>query len=347
MKNKILSFLLVSFFTLLSTPLFAGMTLIGAGATFPYPLYTKWAESYDKQTGVSFNYQPIGSGGGLKQIQNGTVDFGASDKPLSMAELKASDLVQFPTVVGGVVPVVNIAGITSGQVKLSGTVLADIYLGKIKKWNDPKITALNPGVTLPDSMITVVHRSDGSGTTFLFTDYLSKVSEGWKKQVGSDTAVSWPAGIGGKGNEGVASYVQRVKGSIGYVEYAFAQQNNLAYLQMINDSGQAVLPSLKTFEAASANANWKTDTQFAEILTNQPGANSWPIAGATFILMKRIQPDPEKGRVVLNFFAWGYQDGKALATEMDYVPLPAPVVALVQKFWKENILNKSDKPIWP
>jgi phosphate transport system substrate-binding protein len=346
MKNKYLSVLSLVLLSLFSTATLAATTITGAGATFPYPLYTKWAEKYDTQTSVRLNYQPIGSGGGIKQIQAKTVDFGASDKPLSAAELDASKLIQFPTVIGGVVPVVNIPNIKNGEVKLSGSVLADIYLGKIKKWNDAKIVALNAGITLPDADITVVHRSDGSGTTFLFTDYLGKASAAWKKQVGSDTAVSWPGGIGGKGNEGVAAYVQRLKNSIGYVEYAYAEQNGLVFAQLINRSGQAVSPSIAAFEAASVNAKWNAQTQFAEILTDQEGAKSWPITGATFILMQRVQDDPAKGKAVLKFFDWAYSDGKTLTTKMDYAPLPDAVVKMIEAHWKETLKDGAGNSVW-
>lgn len=340
------SIFIFSILTLFAHCIFASSAMLGAGATFPAPLYAKWAESYDKQTGTGLNYQPMGSGGGIKQIQAGTVDFGASDKPLSPAELDENKLVQFPTVVGGVVPVLNIPSIKSGQLKLSGSVLADIYMGKITKWTDTKITALNPNVSIPDMNITVVHRSDGSGTTFLFTNYLSKVSDEWKEQIGSDTAVSWPVGIGGKGNEGVASYVQRVKGSIGYVEYTYAQQNGLSFTQMINKSGQSVLPSMETFQAVSMNTHWKPETQFSEILTDEEGNNSWPIAGATFILMHRVQDDPEKAKTVLKFFDWAYSDGKAMTAKMDYVPLPDSLVKLIENYWKVSIKDKAGNPIW-
>ncbi len=345
-ENKLTFFVSALALFLSSTPTFANNTITGAGATFPYPLYTKWAEKYDTQTGVHLNYQPIGSGGGIKQIQAGTVDFVASDKPLSAAELEKNKLVQFPTVIGGVVPVINVPAIKNGDIKLSGEVLADIYLGNIKKWNDTKITALNAGVALPDTMITVVHRSDGSGTTFLFTNYLSKVSDTWKKQVGSDTAVSWPAGIGGKGNEGVAAYVQRVKGSIGYVEYAFAQQNGLSYVQLINRAGEAVLPSVETFQAASASANWRIDTQFAEVLTDEASAASWPITGATFILMQRTQEDPAKAKAVLKFFHWAYGDGQTLTAKMHYAALPDAVIKMIEMHWKQAFKDKAGGPIW-
>lgn len=320
--------------------------LTGAGATFPYPIYVKWAQAYQQQTGVKLNFQPIGSGGGINQIKAKTVDFGASDKPLNNDELKNNGLVQFPTVVGGVVPVVNLDQVPSGQLTLSGTVLADIFQGKIKNWNDPKIAALNPALHLPSQLITVVHRSDGSGTTFLFTNYLSKVSPDWGKQVGNDTAIAWPTGIGGKGNEGVASYVMRVKGSIGYVEYAYAKQNNLNLVQLQNQSGQTVKPSLTSFTAAASNASWNSQTNFSEILTNEPGTESWPIAGATFILMQAKASQPEQSKAVLTFFAWAYQHGKDMATSLDYVPLPEPAVQAIQNSW-QGIKDSQGKSVWP
>ncbi|HVV68071.1 MAG TPA: phosphate ABC transporter substrate-binding protein PstS [Gammaproteobacteria bacterium] len=320
--------------------------ITGAGATFPYPLYVKWAEAYQKETSVQLNYQPIGSGGGIKQIQANTVDFGASDKPLSSDELKQNNLTQFPTVIGGVVPVINLPGIQSGQVKLSGNVLGDIYLGKIKNWNDPQISALNPGIQLPNTAITVVHRSDGSGTTFLFTDYLSKVNNNWKTQAGADTAVAWPTGIGGKGNEGVASYVQRIKGAIGYVEYAYAQQNKMVSVELKNKDGNLVNPSIDTFAAAAANAKWSSQTNFAEILTDEPGSQSWPIVGATFILMHTSEDNAEKAHDVLKFFDWAYQHGKQMAKDMDYVPLPEPTIDLIHAAWKENLKDQKGNPIW-
>jgi phosphate transport system substrate-binding protein len=342
MKTRLLA--LISFLMgVLAVSAFAAITTItGAGATFPYPLYVKWAQVYKKQTDVSLNYQPIGSGGGIKQIQANTVDFGASDKPLATEELTKSKLVQFPTVIGGVVPVVNIAGIQSGQIKLSGPVLADIYLGKITKWNDAKIKAINPDVQLPDQNITVVHRSDGSGTTFLFTNYLSKVSPTWNTQVGSDTAISWPAGIGGKGNEGVSSYVQRVNGSI---EYAYAKQNKLTYIQIGNKSGNYVPPSIETFQAAAAHAKWSPKTDFAEILTNEAGAKSWPISGATFILLPNTPNNPERVTAVLKFFDWAYRNGKELATELDYVPLPDNLISQIEDYWKQ-IKDTQGQPVW-
>jgi len=322
--------------------------ITGAGATFPYPVYAKWAEAYKAKTGHSMNYQSIGSGGGIKQIKARTVDFGASDAPLKFEELEKEGLVQFPMVMGGVVPVVNIEGIKPGEMKLTAKALADIYLGKIKKWNDPALVELNKGLKLPESDITVVNRSDGSGTTFIFTNYLSKVSAEWKDKVGNATSVSWPAptGAGGKGNEGVASFVQRLKGSIGYVEYAYAKQNKLTFTLLQNRDGQFVAPDEKSFQAAAAGADWKNAPGFYEILTDEPGKASWPITGATFILMHKNQANADKAKEVLKFFDWAYQDGDKLALGMDYMPMPDAVVKLVQTEWKNKIKDASGKPIW-
>ena len=326
----------------------SAVDITGAGATFPYPIYAKWAEAYKAKSGNGMNYQSIGSGGGIKQITAKTVDFGASDMPLKPEELDKGGLIQFPTVMGGVVPVVNIEGIKPGEMKLTGKVLADIYLGKIKKWNDPAIAELNKGLKLPDAEITVVNRSDGSGTTFIFTNYLSKVSTEWKDKVGSGTSVSWPAptGAGGKGNEGVASFVQRLKSSIGYVEYAYAKQNKLTFTQLQNREGQFVAPDDKSFQAAAAGADWKNAPGFYEILTNEPGKASWPITGATFILMHKSQANATNAKEVLKFFDWAYKDGDQLALALDYIPMPDEVVALIQAEWKSKIKDSSGKPIW-
>ena len=318
----------------------------GAGATFPYPVYAKWAEAYNKQTGVKMNYQSIGSGGGIKQINAKTVDFGASDAPLTKAQLDQGNLLQFPMVMGGVVPVVNLPGISAGQLKISPTVLADIYLGKIKHWNDRAIAALNPGLSLPDKRITVVHRSDGSGTTWIYTNYLSKVSPEWKSQVGNDKSVSWPAGVGGKGNEGVASYVSRIKGSIGYVEYAYALQNKMASVKLENRDGHFMDPTSEAFQAAAANADWSHAPGFYMVLTDQPGAGSWPITGATFILVHKSQPKPDVAKAVLSFFDWAYANGDDMANQLDYVPMPDNVVELVHQAWKDNIKGTDGKPVW-
>ena len=322
--------------------------ITGAGATFPYPVYAKWAEAYKAKTGTGMNYQSIGSGGGIKQITAKTVDFGASDMPLKPEELEKGGLIQFPTVMGGVVPVVNIEGIKPGEIKLTGKALADIYLGKIKKWNDPALVELNKSVKLPNTDITVVSRSDGSGTTFIFTNYLSKVSPEWKDKVGSNTSVSWPAstGVGGKGNEGVASFVQRIKGSVGYVEYAYAKQNKLTYTLLQNREGQFVSPDSKSFQAAAAGADWKHARGFYEILTDEPGKTSWPIAGATFILFHKTQANTEKAKEVLKFFDWAYQDGDQIALGLDYIPMPDEVVNLIHAEWKGNVKDTSGKSIW-
>jgi len=335
----------------LATALLASATVFatditGAGATFPYPIYAKWAEAYKAKSGVAMNYQSIGSGGGIKQINAKTVDFGASDMPLKPEVLEKDGLMQFPAVMGGVVPVMNVNGIEAGQLKLDGTVLADIFMGKITKWNDPAIVALNAGVKLPDEAITVVHRSDGSGTTFIFTNYLSKVSADWKSTVGEGTAVSWKVGTGGKGNEGVASYVQRIKNSIGYVEYAYALQNKMNYTQLKNREGQFVSPNDDSFKAAAAGADWANAPGFYELLTNEPGKASWPITGATFILMHKVQDKPESALAVLSFFDWAYSNGNEMATALDYVPMPEKVQKLVRASWKKEIKGSNGKAVW-
>ena len=315
--------------------------MTGAGATFPYPIYAKWAEAYKAKTGNGMNYQSIGSGGGIAQIKAKTVDFGASDMPLKPEELRAAGLVQFPAIVGGVVPVMNVAGIAPGGIKLTGAVLADIYLGKIRKWNDKAIADLNAGTKLPDEPISVVHRSDGSGTTFIWTDYLSKVSPEWKGQVGSSTAVAWPEGVGGKGNEGVAAYVQRIKGSIGYVEYAYAKRNHMTHALVRNRDGQYPQPDNGTFQAAAANADWKSAPMFYQILTDQPGKTAWPISGASFILMHAKQDKPQNAAEVLKFFDWSLKNGQKMAEELDYVPLPDSVVKLIEEAWTARIKERS------
>jgi phosphate transport system substrate-binding protein len=320
--------------------------ITGAGATFPYPVYAKWAEMYKKATGVGLNYQSVGSGAGIKQIKAGTVDFGASDMPLAAQELTTSGLFQFPAIMGGVVPVVNLPGIAPGQMKLTGPVLADIYLGKITKWNAPAIAALNPGVALPAQDITVVRRADSSGTSFLFTDYLSKNSPEFKTKIGAGTAVKWATGVGGKGNEGVAANVQRIRGSVGYVEWAYAKKNRMAHTQLKNREGVFLQPDDETFKAAAANADWAKAPGFAVVLTDQPGKTSWPITGASYILMHKAQKDPAKGREVLKFFDWAYKNGAPAAMELDYVPLPANVTKLVQDAWKTNLKDATGKPIW-
>lgn len=319
----------------------------GAGATFPYPIYAKWADAYKKETGNGMNYQSIGSGGGIKQIQSKTVTFGASDMPLKPEDLTKNGLVQFPTVVGGDVPVVNLEGVKAGDLKLDGPTLAKIFLGDIKSWDDAAIGKLNPSAKLPKQAIVVVHRSDGSGTTFIWTDYLSKVSADWKSKVGANTSVEWPAGIGAKGNEGVANNVANTKGAIGYVEYAYAIQNKMASVNMINKDGKSVPPSAEAFQAAAANADWEKSDHYYVILTDQPGAASWPIAGATFILIHTQPQDPAAATEALKFFAWAYKNGGKMAEELDYVPMPAPVVTSIQKMWAAEIKDASGKPLLP
>ena len=319
--------------------------LTGAGASFPAPVYSKWAEAYQKATGTKMNYQSIGSGGGIKQIAARTVDFGASDMPLKPTDLDKDGLFQFPTVIGGVVPVVNVQGIKPGDLRLSGALLADIYLGKVAKWNDRAIADLNPKLALPNQDIAVVRRADGSGTTFIFTNYLSKVSAEWKQKVGEGTAVQWPVGLGGKGNEGVAAFVQRIPASIGYVEYAYAKQNKLSYALMQNADGQFVAPSDVAFKAAAAGADW-AKSAFAEILTNQPGKDSWPISGATFILIHKAQAKPEQGLAVMKFFDWSYANGDKMAEDLEYVPLPDSLVKLIKSAWAANIKDGAGKALW-
>ena len=324
-----------------------GADITGAGATFPFPIYAKWADAYKKATGTGMNYQSIGSGGGIKQITARTVDFGASDMPLKPEELEKEGLTQFPTVIGGDVPVVNLPGVKSGELRLTGHALADIYLGKITKWDDPAIAALNKGVKLPAQDITVVHRSDGSGTTFIWVNYLSKVSPEWKTKVGEGTSVNWPAGVGGKGNEGVASYVQRISGAIGYVEYAYALQNKMTAAAVQNRDGEYVQANADAFKAAAANADWSKAPGFYLILTDQAGKNAWPISGATFILMHKSQAKPEIAKEVLKFFDWAYgSEGDKLASSLDYVPLPDNVVKQIQTSWRANIKDGGGKPVY-
>jgi phosphate transport system substrate-binding protein len=317
----------------------------GAGATFPYPIYSKWADAYKKETGNGLNYQSIGSGGGIKQIKAATVTFGASDKPLKADELQASGLVQWPMVMGGIVPVVNLPGINPGQIVLDGDTLAKIFLGTITTWDDPAIKKLNPGVTLPSTAIAVVHRSDGSGTTFNFTDYLSKVSADWKSKVGENTSVQWPVGIGAKGNEGVSNNVMQTGGAVGYVEYAYAMQNKLTYTDLINAAGKTVAPVTASFESAAANADWANAPGFYQILTNQPGANSWPITASTFILMPKAPKDPAAAAEALKFFSWAYAKGGQMAKDLDYIPMPDAVVALVKKTWADEIKGADGKAL--
>ena len=311
----------------------ASQEATGAGASFPAPLYSKWAADYNKATGVKINYQSVGSSAGVKQIDAKTVDFGASDAPLTDEELKKKGLLQFPTVIGGIVPVVNIKGVAPGQLKLSGQVLGDIYLGKISKWNDPAVVALNPGVALPDAAIAPVRRADGSGTTFGFTNYLSKVNAEWKEKVGEGKAVNWPTGAGGKGNEGVAAFVGRLPNSIGYVEYAYVKQNKLTYTQLQNKEGAFVSPDDDTFKAAAAGADWAKS--FYQILTNQPGKSAWPITSATFILMHKTQDKPAQAATSLKFFEWAYKQGDKTAADLDYVPMPDSVKNVIYKSWND------------
>jgi phosphate transport system substrate-binding protein len=323
----------------------SALDISGAGATFPYPVYAKWADAYKKETGTGLNYQSIGSGGGIKQIEARTVTFGASDMPLPKAQLDKDGLAQFPTVMGGVVPVVNLEGVKPGELTLDGPTVARIYLGEIKTWNDPAIQKLNAGVKLPAQPIVVVHRSDGSGTTFLFTDYLSKASPKWKDNVGANTAVEWPSGIGAKGNEGVANNLSQAKGAIGYVEYAYAKQNKLEFTKMVNKDGKVVAPEAEAFVGAAANANWTGTPGFGVILTDQPGAASWPIAGATFILIQKRAPKPAESAEALKFFAWAYSKGGKMAEDLDYVPMPPKVIEAIQKSWAD-IKDASGKPVY-
>jgi phosphate transport system substrate-binding protein len=318
----------------------------GAGATFPYPVYAKWADVYKKETGVGMNYQSIGSGGGIKQIKAKTVTFGASDAPLSGKDLNESGLAQFPMVMGGIVPVINVDGIAPGELVLDGPTLANIYLGTVKKWNDPAIAKLNPGKKLPSGAIALVHRSDGSGTTYNFTYYLADVSPDWKKKVGTNTAVQWPAGIGAKGNEGVANNVAQTKGSIGYVEYAYAKQNKLTFTRMVNKAGKTVAPTSEAFQAAAANADWKSQPGFGVILANEPGDASWPMTAATWILIHKKPADITATGEALKFFAWSYAKGDGMAKELDYVPMPDNVVGEIQKMWASDIKDSSGKPLY-
>jgi len=317
----------------------------GAGATFPYPIYAKWADAYKKETGVGLNYQSIGSGGGIKQIQARTVTFGATDAPLKGEELEKNGLVQFPMVMGGIVPVVNIDGINAGDLVLDGPTLAKIFLGDIKTWDDPAIKKLNPNVKLPSTAITVVHRSDGSGTTFNFAYYLSQVSPDWSSKVSYNTSIEWPVGVGAKGNEGVSNNVGQIKGSIGYVEYAYALQNKLVYTKMQNKDGRVVSPTSAAFQAAAANADWSSVPGYGVILANQPGAASWPMTAATFILIPKQPPDAAAAASALKFFAWAYTEGGKMAEELDYVPMPAKVVSEIKEMWTKSITSGDGKPL--
>ncbi|WP_321926989.1 phosphate ABC transporter substrate-binding protein PstS [Paraburkholderia guartelaensis] len=317
--------------------------ITGAGSTFAAPIYTKWADAYQKSGGGKVNYQGIGSSGGIKQIQAKTVDFAGSDAPLKDEDLAKEGLFQFPTVVGGVVPAINVPGVKPGEITLSGPVLGDIYLGKIKKWNDPAIVALNPKVKLPDLDIAVVRRADGSGTSFIWTNYLSKVNPEWKTKVGEGTTVAWPTGTGGKGNDGVAAFVQRLPGAIGYVEWAYAKQNHMVYTAMKNESGAVVQPDTETFKAAAAGADWKKS--FYQILTNEPGKDAWPVVGATFVLLHTAQDKPDQGKETLKFFDWAFKNGTPAADSLDYISLPQSVVSEIKSQWKEKVKDASGKPV--
>jgi phosphate transport system substrate-binding protein len=330
---------------LLLTGTASAADITGAGATFPYPIYAKWAEAYKAKTGNGLNYQSIGSGGGIQQIKNKTVDFGATDMPLSGADLQAAGLVQFPMVMGGIVPAVNIKGVESGKLKLTGPILADIYLGKIKKWSDPEIAKINPGMKLPEQAISAVYRSDGSGTTFNFTYYLSQVSPEWKSKVGSNTAVEWPTGLGGKGSEGVTNFVKNTDGAIGFVESAYVIQNKLAYALVQNKDGAFPLPNNPSFQAAAAGADWKSVPGFGVILANQPGKDSWPMTAATFILMYQTTDKAANAAEALKFFDWSYREGGKLAESLDYVPFPMPVVQQIETSWS-TMKGTDGKPLW-
>jgi phosphate transport system substrate-binding protein len=321
--------------------------ITGAGATFPDPVYQAWAQAYKAKSNNAINYQSVGSGAGIKQIEANTVDFGASDKPLDQDELKKNDLVQFPAVIGGIVPIVNLPGIKPGELNLTGTVLGAIYLGKIKTWSDPALKALNPKIKLPDTAITVVHRADGSGTTFNFTTYLSDVDADWQDQVGANTAVDWPVGIGGKGNDGVAEEVKQTQGSIGYVEIAYALKTALTYTSMVNHDGETVEPKLSAFQAAAANADWASAPGYKLILANQPGKESWPITAATFILVHGKAADAAKTKTVLEFYDWSFKNGQKMAEDLLYVPLPDSLVKMIEKTWGQDVKGPDGKAVWP
>jgi phosphate transport system substrate-binding protein len=345
MKNALLAGVTVAALSIALAGSALAADISGAGSSFIYPLFSKWADTYKTQTGVGLNYQSIGSGGGIKQVEAKTVTFGATDKPLGKDELDKNGLTQFPMIMGGIVPIVNVEGIKPGEMVLDGTTIADIFMGKITKWDDAAIKALNPKAKLPSTPIVVAHRSDGSGTTFNVTDYLSKVSPDWKSKVGSDTAVEWPIGVGAKGNEGVATTVKQTVGSIGYVEYAYAQQNKLAYTKMKNAAGKIVNPEIKTFQAAGASADWTSAPGYAVIMTNQPGAESWPITATTWVLIHKAPDDAVAAGEALKFFDWAYSKGGKEATALSYIPIPAPVVALIHKTWSTDITS-GGKPVF-
>jgi len=324
----------------------AAADITGAGSTFVYPVLAKWADVYKKDTGVGLNYQSIGSGGGIKQITAKTVTFGATDMPLTPEDVTKNNFVQFPVINGAVVPILNLPGIKPGEITLDGPTIAKIFLGDITKWNDPAIAKLNPGVKLPDTAIAVVHRSDGSGTTFIWTNYLSKVSPEWKSKVGENTAVEWPVGIGAKGSEGVSNNTAQTVGSLGYVEYAYAKQNNLTYAKMVNRAGKVVAPTAEAFQSAAAGADWTSAPNFHVIMTDAAGDKSWPVAGSTFILMQQVPVSAADSAAALKFFHWGYTNGKQMATDLDYVPMPDNVVALIEQTWKDKIKGSDGKPIF-
>ena len=315
----------------------AAAEITGAGSTFVYPILSKWSATYNGKTGNRVNYQSIGSGGGIAQIKAATVTFGASDMPLKPDDLKAAGLAQFPVVIGGVVPVVNLEGVKAGQLKFTGPILADIFLGKITKWNDPAIVGINPGVKLPDQKLTVVHRSDGSGTTFNWVNYLSKVSSDWKSKVGEGTSVNWPTGIGGKGNEGVAAYVNQIKGSVGYVELAYATQNKMSFAAVKNKNNEFVEPTAKSFQAAAEHADWNEQPDFYQIITDAPGAGAWPIAATVFVMMYKVPKDAQRSKDALAFFKWALENGQADATSLDYIALPAALVKQTEAYWAKNL----------
>lgn len=325
----------------------AALNITGAGASLPYPVYAKWADQYHKETRKQVNYQSIGSGGGQQQIITGTVAFGATDDPISASELNHHHLIQFPAIIGGIVPVINLPGFKAGELKLTGELLADIYLGRITTWNNPKIQAINPDIELPKRSIVVVHRSDGSGTTFNWTNYLAQVSDAWRTTVGVGKAVKWPTGQGGKGNEGVAAYVRQLSDSIGYVEFAYAVQNQLAWTLLQNKEGNFVAPNEESFSSAAIHANWSATPGMGVVLANEAGAQSWPITAASFILMKEVQKKPEQGKAVLAFFDWAFKHGAEIATELHYVPLPEPVVAQIEQTWSRDLKTAQGQPLWP
>jgi phosphate transport system substrate-binding protein len=351
MSLTVVKFLRPAAFGAIAAILAAGgakaVDVTGAGATFPNPVYQKWAEAYKAKTNNAINYQSVGSGAGIKQIESNTVDFGATDKPLGQEELQKNDLVQFPAVIGGIVPIVNLPGVSSGQLKLDGATLGAIFLGTVASWDDPAIKKINPGLKLPSTPITVVHRSDGSGTTFNFTTYLGDVNADWQAKVGANTAVEWPVGVGGKGNEGVSALVQQTAGAIGYVEIAYALQNKLTYTEVMNHDGLFVEPKLSNFQAAAANADWKSQPGYAVILANQPGKDSWPITAATFVLVHGKAANAEKTHTVLDFYDWSFKNGQKMAEDLLYVPLPDSLVKQIESTWASSVKTADGKAVWP